>query len=265
MALIAPKYLDCVVAIGIDNPSDPTNKIWIGTGFLVGYHEDSMPQDQYSVFIVSNKHVFEGNKLVYLKFNPQGGQPAKDYKLDLVDATGAKLYKQHPNPNVDVAVELINAPLLQKDGIVFSFFVLGSDSYSISELKNKPAATQAEVKEPTEAEVATDKISVDLNGLKEQMIIDTGVPKDKFVLQNANILTQSEQKYIVVDASYGSTGGSGAAIVYYKENDSSDSKWKKLWEGHQMTCSGLNSEQKMVLKGIKFCLSDDGYSVLVGE
>ena len=136
MALIAPKYLDCVVAIGIDNPSNPTNKIWIGTGFLVGYHEDSMPQDQYSVFIVSNKHVFEGNKLVYLKFNPQGGQPAKDYKLDLVDATGARLYKQHPKPNVDVAVELINAPLLQKDGIVFSFFVLGSDSYSISELKN---------------------------------------------------------------------------------------------------------------------------------
>ena len=32
-----------------------------------------------------------------------------------------------------------------------------------------------------------------------------------------------------------------------------------------MTCPSLNSEQKTVLKGIKFCLSDDGYSVLVGE
>ena len=148
---------------------------------------------------------------------------------------------------------------------VLAYQEIARKDNEISELKNKPATTQAEVKEPTEAEVATDKISVDLNGLKEQMIIDTGVPKDKFVLQNANILTQSEQKYIVVDASYGSTGGSGAAIVYYKENNSSDSKWKKLWEGHQMTCSGLNSEQKTVLKGIKFCLSDDGYSVLVGE
>ena len=99
---------------------------------------------------------------------------------------------------------------------VLAYQEIARKDNEISELKNKPAATQAEVKEPTEAEVATDKISVDLNGLKEQMIIDTGVPKDKFVLQNANILTQSEQKYIVVDASYGSTGGSGAAIVYYK-------------------------------------------------
>ena len=148
---------------------------------------------------------------------------------------------------------------------VLAYQEIARKNNEISELKNKPAATQAEEKEPTEAEVATDKISVDLNGLKEQMIIDTGVPKDSFVLQNANILTQSEQKYIVVDASYGSTSGSGAAMFYYKKNKSSDSKWKKLCEGYQMTCPSRNSEQKTVLKGIKFCLSDDGYSVLVGE
>ena len=64
---------------------------------------------------------------------------------------------------------------------VLAYQEIARKDNEISELKNKPAATQAEVKEPTEAEVATDKISVDLNGLKEQMIIDTGVPKDKFV------------------------------------------------------------------------------------
>lgn len=135
MPLIVPKYLDCVVAIGVDNPTNVGTKSWIGTGFLVGYHDNTMAADKYNVYIVSNKHVFEGNRVVYLKFNPQGGQPAKDYKLDLVDAAGNKLYKQHPNPNVDVAVELINAPLLQRDGIIVSFFVLGQDSYTIADLK----------------------------------------------------------------------------------------------------------------------------------
>ena len=136
MALIVPKYLDSVVAIGVDNPAIIGTKNWIGTGFLVGYHDDSMAADECSVYIVSNKHVFEGNRVVYLRFNPQGGQLAKDYKLDLEDATGTKLYKQHPNPNIDVAVELINAPLLQRDGIIVSFFILGKDSYTITDMRN---------------------------------------------------------------------------------------------------------------------------------
>lgn len=135
MALIAPKHLDSVVAIGIDDPRTSGNKIWIGTGFLVGYHEDSLPADQYRVYIVSNKHVFDGNKKIYLKFNPQGGQPAKDYNLNLLDANGKMLYKQHVNSDVDVAVALINASVLQKDGIGFSFFLLGKESYTITELK----------------------------------------------------------------------------------------------------------------------------------
>lgn len=136
MALIVPKYLDCVVAIGVDNPLKPNTKSWIGTGFLVAYRDDSMPDDQYQIYIVSNKHVFDGNKLIYLRFNPQGGQPAKDYTLGLVDANGNKLYKEHPNQDVDVAVALINAPLLQKDGINLSFFVLEKESFSIADLKS---------------------------------------------------------------------------------------------------------------------------------
>ena len=124
------------MAIGVDNPMIPNCISWIGTGFLVGYHDDSMQVGQYDIYIVSNKHVFSGNRSVYLKFNPHGGQPAKDYKLDLVDASGKILYKQHFASNVDVAVEIINVQLLEKDGIDVSYFILGSESFSISELKD---------------------------------------------------------------------------------------------------------------------------------
>lgn len=137
MALISPKCFDCVVAIGVDNPKDPTKKFWIGTGFLFGYRDDSYPENQYKVFIVSNKHVFNGNKLVYLRFNPQGGQPAKDYKLDLIDANGTLLYKQHNDADKDVAVAPINVPVLEKDGINVHFFTCDTQVYTISDLQSK--------------------------------------------------------------------------------------------------------------------------------
>ena len=38
MASIVPKFLDCVVAIGVSDNNG--NKHWIGTGFLFGYHTD---------------------------------------------------------------------------------------------------------------------------------------------------------------------------------------------------------------------------------
>lgn len=137
MSMIVPKYLDCVVAIGVSNPSNPATISWVGTGFLVGYHDDMMPTNQYLVYIVSNKHVFEGHPSIFLRFNPQGGQPAKEYKLDLVDKAGAKLYKQHPSDKADVAAAMINVNILQRDGIIYSFFALGPESYTIADLNTK--------------------------------------------------------------------------------------------------------------------------------
>ena len=136
MALISPNYFDCVVAIGVENPSDPTKKQWVGTGFLFGYRNDTYEENKYTIYIVSNKHVFEGSKQVFLKFNPQAGQPAKDYTLDLEDKDGHKMYKEHPNANIDVAVASINATVLQKDGIHFNFFRYNNDVYTKSEMSN---------------------------------------------------------------------------------------------------------------------------------
>ena len=135
MALLSPQYMDCVVAVGVDNPNVPTKVQWVGTGFLFGYRNDTYEKDTYTVYLVSNKHVFEGEKVLYLKFNPQGGQPAKDYKLNLFDNDGNKIYKENPDPKIDVAVALINPHVLENDGIVYNFFKCDREVFTKEELK----------------------------------------------------------------------------------------------------------------------------------
>lgn len=118
MALLPPFFLDCVVAIG-----DPSGN-WIGSGFLFGKLIRKLDdvQKEYSVYLVSNKHVFENQTQIRLRFNPQNSDPAKDYSLSLIDDSGKNIWIGHPNKAVDVAIISINANLLKKDGMKFHFF-----------------------------------------------------------------------------------------------------------------------------------------------
>ncbi len=110
----------------------------------------------------------------------------------------------------------------------------------------------------------TDKISVNLDVLKEQVISDSGTPKDLIAINDQVIMTRSSQKYIVVDMSYGSKKGSSQRGIYYKENNT-NGKWKKIFSGHQILCSGLSNEQKTVLKGLVYCIENDGETSMIGE
>ena len=147
----------------------------------------------------------------------------------------------------------------------------------IAKLKTEQNNTPAEEKEPEEevepgesgtpAETATsvDKISVNLDGVQAQIASDLGINASDVTLHSSHIMSQSDQKQIIVEASYGVKNSSGAAVIYYKDNNSSEAKWKKLWEGHQMPCSGLNSEQKSMLKNIKMCIGNDGNMNVISE
>lgn len=138
MALIVPKYLDSVVAIGQDNNEDGIH--WMGTGFLFGYHlpGEKYEENVYSIFLVSNKHVLKGQNYVYLRFNPQGGKPAQNHKLDIV-VGGHNLCKQHANKDVDVAVVSIPQTYLDnlvKNGVNPEFFTYDKESFLIKDLKS---------------------------------------------------------------------------------------------------------------------------------
>jgi hypothetical protein len=120
-ALIPPAYLDCVVALGEAPANGP--KRWIASGFLYG---DKIPNSKtdYRVFLISNRHVFEGlPSIAFVRFNPRGQAPAKEYALQLKDSQGKNLWFCDPDKMIDVGVLPINANQLKADGIEFSFFL----------------------------------------------------------------------------------------------------------------------------------------------
>jgi S1-C subfamily serine protease len=122
MALIPPSYLDCVVAIGVPNEED--KPFWVASGFLYGYFVEITENGQqaYDVYLVTNRHVFEGRSKVYLRFNPVGSEAARQYLIDIVDNDGKPIWRTDENPDIDVAIVQIDAQSLQAEGIQFSVF-----------------------------------------------------------------------------------------------------------------------------------------------
>jgi S1-C subfamily serine protease len=142
MALIPPFFMDCVVALGIDQVvNGKKNKQWIGTGFLFGQfvkaNPDNPKEKQYKIFLVTNKHVIKHHAGVFIRFNPQNGQAATDFGAHLVDANKKQIWTGHPDPQVDVAVFQINIAAIQKAGMIQGYFKSDSDTMVTSEMQKE--------------------------------------------------------------------------------------------------------------------------------
>jgi hypothetical protein len=117
MPILPPPYLDTVVALGFPGTDDKPK--YLATAFLVGR---PLPRDKrggaarYELFLVTNKHVLEGEKSMTIRFNPDAEGAAKEFAIDL----GEPVWFAHPE--VDIAVLAIQAPRLLQEGIRFSFF-----------------------------------------------------------------------------------------------------------------------------------------------
>lgn len=122
MALVPPHYLNCVVAIGL--PMEEEEPRWTASGFLYGDFVRALEGDQkeYHVFLVSNRHVFEEKREVLLRFNPQAGQPARIYHLDLIDESGTLRWHPHSEHDIDIGIVPMNVGLLREHEIQFSYF-----------------------------------------------------------------------------------------------------------------------------------------------
>lgn len=139
MALIPAKYLNCVVAIGKDDGKGGI--FWMGTGFLFGYRLPNVQYGEniYSVYLVSNKHVLKDQPYVYLRFNPQGGNPAQNHKLVIINGK-VNLSKNHPKDEVDVAVVGIPQAYLDnlvRNGVNPSFFTYDNECFQKADLSTQ--------------------------------------------------------------------------------------------------------------------------------
>jgi S1-C subfamily serine protease len=132
MALIPPFFLDCVVAIGFDTPDG--GRRYAATGFLYGkFLTEEGGNKTYKIFLVTNKHVFENAQAAWLRFNPEGDEPALEFELSLFDENKKQIWLAHPDPEVDLAVVGINAQFLREYGIHFAFF--RSDQHVVNRLQ----------------------------------------------------------------------------------------------------------------------------------
>ena len=121
MALIPPFFLDCVVAIGILANDE---KQWVASGFLYADFVRKIDEqnNEWRIYLVTNRHVFEGQPLVQVRFNPQEAKPAQEYPVPLTNPDDSPAWVSHPDPEVDVAVVQINANLLDEHRIQFAAF-----------------------------------------------------------------------------------------------------------------------------------------------
>jgi S1-C subfamily serine protease len=97
----------------------------MASGFLYGeFHRVVQPNDkEYRIFLATNRHVFENEEVLYLRFNPGEGEQAREYPLTLKNGEGQPSWFTHVDPEVDVAVIPINAGMLKNDGIQFAYFL----------------------------------------------------------------------------------------------------------------------------------------------
>src|SRR5258708_5321748 len=112
MALIARQFIDAVVAIGTRS-SGPSPQ-WMATGFMFFIPTQQPPNAQtpYWCYLVTNRHVLQGQRAIVLRFNPNTPANPVDFEVELNDQLGA-VWAAHPDPDVDVAAMGFNVQVLQ--------------------------------------------------------------------------------------------------------------------------------------------------------
>src|SRR5207248_5351510 len=95
MALIPPFFLDAVVAVGF--AGDDGKPIYRATGFIYAHFQKQISENEksYHVYLVTNRHVFEGKTKAFVRFNPESGESARQYVVDLVDASKNPIWLAH--------------------------------------------------------------------------------------------------------------------------------------------------------------------------
>jgi S1-C subfamily serine protease len=105
MALIPPFFLHTVVAIG--NRDSSGSVAWSATGFMLGTPIVES-ENQYNVYLVTNRHVVETLEQPVIRMNPIGLDPARVIDISVRDAEGKLTWSFHPSDDIDVAVTSIN-------------------------------------------------------------------------------------------------------------------------------------------------------------
>lgn len=122
-------FKNAVVPIGVRQQNDIT---WIGTGFLVVRR---VSQDGVVPFLVTNRHVLEGQLSVVFSMKKIGTDDLEYLDVNCKNNTNTPLYRFHANPAIDIAVLCLNAEALVKINVEFPAFDIDKDAMTSAELR----------------------------------------------------------------------------------------------------------------------------------
>lgn len=132
MAIIPPFFMDAVVALGIELPDK--KKHWVGTGFLVGRKEKNNPE-QSTVYVITNKHVIRGQRVLYVRFNNSDQVGVKDLLMSLIDNNGTPIFSEHPVASVDIVAIQIIPKVILDNRLSLNFFDLDDHALTLEQMK----------------------------------------------------------------------------------------------------------------------------------
>ena len=134
MGNIAPPMFDCIVAIGIRDNTDKF--VGIATGFLYGdYVDRDEIGKRFQVYLITSRHVFEGKKEAFLRFNPEKlNESARDFKV-ILEENGKHSWIAHSNERIDIAALPIPFSRLNEEGIQANFFQSNKHVAGIEKMK----------------------------------------------------------------------------------------------------------------------------------
>ncbi len=115
MSLLPKEFINAVVSIGRKRTSIECN--WFGTGFFVMRPEDS-DNKIHSLFLVTNKHVLEGENSVVIRLKKQDSNDLMILDLPLYH-DGERSYSVHPDENIDIAAVMLNAGVVERNNLHF--------------------------------------------------------------------------------------------------------------------------------------------------
>lgn len=122
MALFNRQHLKAVVLI--ENQVGKNKFRSIATGFLIGFilNNDLDPQKRtYRIFLVTNRHVFEGSEILWLRFDKKENSGTARFPIYLKQNNETK-WIAHKNAKVDLAMLTISHQFLNDQSVDWLFF-----------------------------------------------------------------------------------------------------------------------------------------------
>ena len=191
MALLPPKFLRSVVAIGTEVSDIPETQ-WIGTGFVYGAGSTTSV-DKTKPFLVTNVHVIAEEELIVLKMNRESGFPAVEFEVNLQEVQDQLTC--HP-AGLDLVVLPLDAEKLSKDMVA---------TYAIQEIESLSLERAKEIQVAEGDGIFTIGFPLGLVGYEEQ---NFPIVKQGCVARIQDWLS-GDSNHILVDANIfpGNSGG----------------------------------------------------------